>query len=107
MAMDEHAWNRGFDDGEQGKPLRPCPYPRGTTESWSWSSGYIEGQAARNGFAATRPIQRQAKKCATAAEPSAGPLRVPAPGSAAEDPGHGGVKIARRSGVKIRRRLTA
>ena len=55
LTIDVTAWNRGFAAGEQGRPSRSCPYDRGTTESWSWSSGYIEGQAARNGFDASLP----------------------------------------------------
>ena len=43
MSQDEHAWARGFDDGELGLPPRACPYAAGTTERWSWSSGYLEG----------------------------------------------------------------
>jgi hypothetical protein len=46
IELDEHAWNRGFEDGRQGKPLHSTPYDHGTTESWSWVSGYIEGKAA-------------------------------------------------------------
>jgi hypothetical protein len=30
VKLDEHAWNQGFEDSRQGKPL-------------SWASGYIEG----------------------------------------------------------------
>ena len=106
LEIDEHAWKRGFEDGEQGLPLRSCPYAVGTTESWSRHSGYIQGKAARNGYAATRPTSLPREKCATAAEPCAVPLRSKAQGSAADDPGQGGVNIARRSGVKVRRRLT-
>ena len=47
LTIDGPAWNRGFDDGERGLPLRSCPYDVGTTESCSWSSGYIEGKAVR------------------------------------------------------------
>ena len=50
LSLDDHAWTRGFHDGEAGKPLRTCPYAVGTTERWSWSSSYIEGHAARNGY---------------------------------------------------------
>ena len=53
MTQDQQAWIRGFEDGEQGKPLRADPYAAGTTASWSWSSGYIEGKAARHGYAVT------------------------------------------------------
>src|SRR5262245_51699057 len=47
LALDDHAWDIGFQDGEQGKPVTPCPYASGTTESWSCVSGYIEGKAAK------------------------------------------------------------
>ena len=46
LELDEHAWNQGFEDGRQGKPLHANPYNPGTTESWSWASAYIEGKAA-------------------------------------------------------------
>jgi len=59
IEIDGQACNRGFDDGEQAKPLCPCPYALGTTESLSWVSGYIEGQAARNGYSPARPGDRQ------------------------------------------------
>ena len=106
LSIDSHAWSRGFHDGEAGRPLHSCPYAVGTTERWSWSSGYIEGNAARRGYSAHRPIELRSKKDAPAAEPYAGPLRVPAPVSAAGRVRMEGVKIARRRGVKVRRRLT-
>jgi hypothetical protein len=59
IEIDGQAWNRGFDDGQQGKPLCSCHYAMGTTESLSWISGYIEGKAARNGYSAARPGDRQ------------------------------------------------
>jgi hypothetical protein len=46
LELDEHACSQGFEDGRQGKPLHSNPYDPGTTESWSWASGYIEGKAA-------------------------------------------------------------
>lgn len=99
LEIDGNAWNQGFRDGEQGKPLRSCPYTPGTTESWSWSSGYIEGAAFRNGFKAMLPCSPpRPRKCAPAAQPSAVPLRSTAPVSATEDGRLGGVNIALRSG---------
>ena len=106
LTIDGQAWDRGFEDGELGMPLRACPYEIGTTESWSWSSGYVEGKAARNGYSVTRPDVLPPKKRATAAEAGAVPLRSTAPASAAEETKEKGVNIARRSGVKVRRRLT-
>src|SRR5262245_9272333 len=88
LEMDEQAWNRGYEDGKQGKPMLLCPYRAGTTEDWSWSSGYIEGKAARHGYSAARP--RETGKPRDAAEPSAVPLRSTAPVSAAEHRGQGG-----------------
>jgi ribosome modulation factor len=55
IEMDEQAWLRGFDDGEQGKPLNECPYHIGSDGSLSWISGYIEGKAARDGYTVIRP----------------------------------------------------
>lgn len=73
LKIEEQAWNRGFWDGEAGEPLVSCPFAVGTTESWSWSSGYIEGKAFRNGFKATRPYASMAaqKKGREGAEPGA------------------------------------
>jgi hypothetical protein len=31
----------------RGTSLTERPYPAGSTENWQWSSGYIEGKAAR------------------------------------------------------------
>ena len=107
LEIDGNAWNQGFRDGEEGKPLRFCPYDIGTTERWSWSSGYIEGTAARNGYAVIRPAPRQQEKLAPGAEADAVPLRLTASASAPEETKEKGVNIARRSGVKVRRRLTA
>jgi hypothetical protein len=110
LTIDGNAWNRGFWDGELALPLRSCPYDVGTTERWSWSSGYIEGNAFRNGFKATMPCSpMRPRKGAPGAEVDAVPLRVTASTSAPEEtkkPGNTGVNIARRSGVKVRRRLT-
>ena len=94
IEIDSQASDKGFEDGEQGMPLCPCPYALGTTESLSWVSGYIEGKAARNGYSATRAGDRQ--KTRSTAEPYAVPLRSTAPCSAAEFPPKGGVNIGRR-----------
>ena len=69
IEIDGQAWDKGFEDGEQGKALLSCPYTTGTTESLSWVSGYIEGKAARNGYSATR-ARRQAKKRAAPLSPT-------------------------------------
>ena len=94
IEIDGQAWDKGFDDGEQGASLFLCPYEQGTTESLSWVSGYIEGKAARNAYSATRAGDRQNAR--SAAAPYAVPLRSTAPGAAAEVPTEGGVKIGRR-----------
>lgn len=99
LALDNHAWDRGFQDGEQGKPLTPCPYAPGTTESWSWVSGYIEGKAARYAFSARKAVSRPQEKNAPAAEPYAVPLRSTATGSAARQlPSTEGSKLAADEG---------
>ena len=90
IEIDGQAWDKGFEDGEQGKAPLSCPYTTGTTESLSCVSGYIEGKAARKGCSANR------QKARSAAEPYAVPLRSTASGSAAEVSPKRGVKIGRR-----------
>jgi ribosome modulation factor len=103
--INEQAWNRGFWDGDSGKPSLACPYGVESDERLSWASGYIEGKAFRNGYIATPPGSRvPLRKSALAAELCAVPLCSTAPSSAAQDPRQRGVKIARRSGVMCGRR---
>ena len=105
--INEQAWNRGFWDGDSGKPSLACPYGVESDERLSWASGYIEGKAFRNGYIATPPGSRvPLRKSALAAELCAVPLCSTAPSSAAQDPRQRGVKIARRSGVNFGSRLT-
>ena len=86
LKIDGNAWNQGFWDGELGLPLRLCPYAVGATERWSWSSGYIEGDAYRNGFKATLPCSpMRPRNDAPAAEAGAVALRSTPPASAAEE----------------------
>ena len=59
IEIDGQAWNKGFEDGEQGEALLSCPCATATTGSLSWVSGYIEGKAARNGYSPARPGDRQ------------------------------------------------
>ena len=107
LTIDGNAWNRGFWDGELGLPLRCCPYAVGSTERWSWSSGYIEGNAFRKGFKATLPCSpMRPRKDAPGAETDAVPLRVTPSVSAPEEALETGVNVVRRSGVSVRRRLT-
>jgi hypothetical protein len=49
------AWEEGFSAGENTAriPLR-CPYPAGTTQAWSRHSGYVEGDAKRQGYSYSR-----------------------------------------------------
>ena len=62
LELDEQAWDAGFNDGKQGKPLQACPYAPGTIQSWSWVSAYIEGKAARNGYSAAKPTSQPPEK---------------------------------------------
>jgi ribosome modulation factor len=87
IVINEQAWNRGFWDGDSGKPSHACPCAVDADERLSWLSGYIEGKAFRNGYIATPPGSCvPLRKNALAAEPCAVPLRSTAPGSAAQDP---------------------
>ena len=47
MNQDERCWNEGYRAGLRGMSLAARRYPVGSTASWSWSSGFIEGDAAR------------------------------------------------------------
>jgi ribosome modulation factor len=48
--INREAWIAGFHAGETGRPSRTCPYPAIRFLAWSWHSGYIEGDAKRQGF---------------------------------------------------------
>jgi len=56
LKQDPKAWQEGFDAGERGEPLRRCPYPAKGIDGWSWSSGYIEGKAKRQGYSYSDPL---------------------------------------------------
>ena len=47
MKQDARFWNEGYRAGLRGTGLPARRYPVGSTASWSWSSGYIEGNAIR------------------------------------------------------------
>ena len=47
MKQDARFWNEGYRAGLRGTGLAALRYPVGSTASWSWSSGYIKGNAAR------------------------------------------------------------
>ena len=55
LKHDPKAWEEGFSAGESRvrSPFR-CPYRAGTTQAWSWHSGYIEGEAKRQGYSYSR-----------------------------------------------------
>jgi ribosome modulation factor len=47
LRQNARSWQEGYRAGLRQARLADCPYTIGTNESWSWSSGYIEGKAAR------------------------------------------------------------
>jgi hypothetical protein len=47
--MNSKAWDEGFKAGETS-PIARCPYPPTSIEAWSWYSGWIEGDAKRQGY---------------------------------------------------------
>ena len=57
LKHDPRAWEEGFRAGENTVriPLR-CPYLAGTTQAWSWHSGYVEGDAKRQGYSYSRGV---------------------------------------------------
>jgi ribosome modulation factor len=55
LTIDSQAWQEGFTAGEAGRlASNRCPYAAATTEAWSWHSGWIEGDAKRQGFSYSR-----------------------------------------------------
>jgi hypothetical protein len=48
-----HSWQQGYDAGYLGES--GCPFAFGSNEAWSWSSGYVEGKAARLAKAKSSP----------------------------------------------------
>ena len=47
MKHDARFSNEGYRAGLRGMSLAARRYPVGSTASWSWSSGYVGGAAAR------------------------------------------------------------
>jgi hypothetical protein len=47
LSQDTCCWDEGYAAGQSGLHSPSSPYRAGTTASWSWYSGYIEGKAAR------------------------------------------------------------
>jgi hypothetical protein len=52
LAIDSRSWEEGFTAGENWKsvPASHNPYAAGSIESYSWLSGWIEGNAKEQGF---------------------------------------------------------
>lgn len=50
LVIDPKSWRDGFAAGEARRLASRCPYAAATTEAWSWHSGWIEGDAKRQGF---------------------------------------------------------
>ncbi len=56
LELDAAAYRAGYAAGLAADG-RECPYPARSTESWSWSSGFIEGEAKREqGFRPPRLV---------------------------------------------------
>ena len=47
LRQDTGAWNEGYAAGHSGACKTARLHAVGTTESWSWIAGYIEGKAVR------------------------------------------------------------
>ena len=45
--QDAASYDSGFKAGRSGLDVSACPHPAGCNESWSWTSGFIEGKARR------------------------------------------------------------
>ncbi|WP_152754257.1 hypothetical protein [Burkholderia cepacia] len=45
--IDPNAWHAGFDAGEAGRAMTPCP---ANLDAFSYFSGWIEGDAKRLGY---------------------------------------------------------
>jgi ribosome modulation factor len=54
LTIDSRVWLEGFTAGEAGRLASRCPYAAATTEAWSWHSGWIEGDAKRQGYSYSR-----------------------------------------------------
>jgi hypothetical protein len=42
LTIDPKSWQKGYDDGQAGKPNR-----KGDADGYSYASGYIEGKAKK------------------------------------------------------------
>ncbi len=45
--IDSDAWRAGFEAGETGRAMTPCP---ASLDAFSYLSGWIEGDAKRQGY---------------------------------------------------------
>ena len=45
IAQDLMAHAKGYQAGQERKPLNACPYAPDSAEGFAWTSGYIEGKA--------------------------------------------------------------
>lgn len=45
--IDSDAWRAGFEAGEAGRAMTPCP---ASLDAFSYFSGWIEGDAKRQGY---------------------------------------------------------
>ncbi|MHA6848603.1 hypothetical protein [Ralstonia syzygii] len=55
VRIDPKAWRAGFDAGEAGRAMTPCP---ADLDSLSYFSGWIEGDAKRQGYAVSARAER-------------------------------------------------
>ena len=62
LRQDACCWQDGYDAGRSGAPLTSAPCRADTTETWSWTSGYIEGKAARLNRVQTATIKLDANR---------------------------------------------
>jgi hypothetical protein len=61
IRIDSKAWDEGFKAGEtirswpgESRCAVHCPYPPASIEALSWHSGFIEGDAKRQGYSYSR-----------------------------------------------------
>jgi hypothetical protein len=54
LHIDRDAWLAGFRTGEAGQ-RGTCPHPPASNEAYSWSSGFVEGKAKRDGHEYSGP----------------------------------------------------
>lgn len=61
LELDPEAWEAGFTAGETGEASSRCPYPATGLEALSWHSGFIEGDAKRQGYGYSRGVLPEAQ----------------------------------------------